>query len=29
MFLKTFKSEFLYFEVWITDQNVPLEIEEK
>ena len=30
MFLKTFNSEFLYIEVWFTDQNSkPLEIEDK
>ena len=30
MFLKTFNSEFLYVEVWFTDQNSkPLEIEDK
>ena len=30
MFLKTFDSEFLYIEVWFTDQNSePLEIEYK
>ena len=30
IFLKTFKSEFLYIEVWFTDQNSkPLEIEDK
>ena len=29
MFLKTFNSEFLYIEVWFTDQNSkPLEIED-
>ena len=30
LFLKTFDSEFLYIEVWVTDQNSnPLEIEDK
>ena len=30
IFLKTFDSEFLYIEVWFTDQNYnPLEIEDK
>ena len=30
IFLKTLKSEFLYVEVWFTDQNCqPLEIENK
>ena len=30
VFLKTFDSEFLYIEVWLTDQNPnPLEIEDK
>ena len=30
MFLKTFKSEFSYIEVWFTDQNSkPLEIQDK
>ena len=30
IFLKTFSSEFLYIEVWFTDQNIkPLEIEDK
>ena len=30
IFLKTFDSEFLYIEVWFTDQNSnPLEIEDK
>ena len=30
IFLKTFDSEFLYIEVWLTDQNSnPLEIEDK
>ena len=30
IFLKTFTSEFSYFEVWSTDQNPkPLEIEDK
>ena len=30
MFLKTFHSEFLYIEVWFTDQNSKaLEIEDK
>ena len=30
IFLKTFHSEFLYIEVWFTDQNFnPLEIEDK
>ena len=30
IFLKTFNSEFLYIEVWFTDQNSkPLEIEDK
>ena len=30
IFLKTFDSEFLYIEVWFTDQNsTPLEIEDK
>ena len=30
IFLKTFDSEFLYIEVWFTDQNAkPLEIENK
>ena len=30
MFLKTFDSEFLYIEIWLTDQNSkPLEIEDK
>ena len=30
IFLKTFDSEFLYIEVWFTDQNFkPLEIENK
>ena len=30
IFLKTFYSEFLYIEVWFTDQNFnPLEIEDK
>ena len=29
-FLKNFDSEFLYFELWFTDQNSkPLEIEDK
>ena len=30
MFLKTFNSEFLYIEEWLTDHNSkPLEIEDK
>ena len=30
MFLKTFNSEFLYIEIWFTDQNSKmLEIEDK
>ena len=30
LFLKTFNLEFLYIEVWFTDQNSkPLEIEDK
>ena len=30
MFLKSFDSEFLYIEVWFTDQNSkPLEIKDK
>ena len=30
IFLKLFSSEFLYIEVWFTDQNIkPLEIEDK
>ena len=30
IFLKTFNSEFLYIDIWFTDQNFkPLEIEDK
>ena len=30
IFLRTFNSEFLYIEIWFTDQNSkPLEIEDK